>query len=55
MGNITLENVIYHDDIIIFSKTSKKHITHLENLFRKLEKRLKTQSFKVQVFLKKNV
>jgi hypothetical protein len=41
MQNIFNENqkfvLIYIDDLLIFSKTYKEHIAHLEMLFKKIE------------------
>ena len=39
MGELHLKkNVIYFDDIIIFSKTFDEHIRRLKNVFKQLEK-----------------
>uniref|UniRef100_A0A8R7PNA8 Reverse transcriptase domain-containing protein n=1 Tax=Triticum urartu TaxID=4572 RepID=A0A8R7PNA8_TRIUA len=41
MQNIFSENqafiLVYVDDLLVFSKTYKEHITHLEVFFRKVE------------------
>ena len=51
--NIISENVSYIYDIIIFSKTFDEHITHLENVFKQLEKHgLKLKASKCAFFKK---